>query len=64
MSKEREEKRIMKIKALNDYMDRQLNRVILCGEVYEVTEERAKEIEGVGYAEILEEKKTTRKKVE
>lgn len=63
MKKEREEK-LMKIKALNDYMDRQLNRVILCGEVYEVTEERAKEIESVGYAEILEEKKTTRKKVE
>ena len=53
-----------KIKALNDYMDTQLNKLILCGEVYEVTEERAKEIGSVGYAEILEEKKTTRKKVE
>lgn len=53
-----------KIKAVHDYMDKQLNRMVFCGEVYEVTEERAKEIEAVGYAEILEEKKTTRKKVE
>ena len=53
-----------KIKALHDYMDKQLNRMVFSGEMYEVTEERAREIEGAGYAEILEEKKTTRKKAE
>lgn len=41
----------MKIKALISYFDKQLNKQIEVGEIYEVSKERGQQIIGVNYAE-------------
>lgn len=45
----------MKIKALTNYKDKTLNRSIVVGEEYEVSNERAKVIVKKGFAIIVEE---------
>lgn len=43
----------MLIKAKQDYFDLQTRKNVLTGEVYEVSEERAKQICDAGFAEII-----------
>lgn len=52
----------MRIKAIRNYYDLQLEKNIQIDDTYEVTEERGKQIINVGYAiEIPEEKKEEKK---
>ena len=53
--KESAVKIMMKIKALTNYKDKILNRSIVAGEEYEVSNERAKVIVKKGFAIIVEE---------
>lgn len=51
----------MKIKAIISYFDKQLNKQIEVGEVYEVSKERGEEIIGVKYAEEVKAKRGRKK---
>lgn len=51
----------MKIKALISYFDKQLNKQIEVGEIYEVSKERGEQIIGVNYAEEVKVKRGRKK---